>query len=152
MDRIELRGMSFQGRHGVRQAERDQPQEFKVDIDVEADLSQASRTDHLSDTVDYTKLRGIARTVIEGPPASLLEALAGRIADLALELPGVASVDLNGRYVYLGGRLKLRAVRHSADDRVAVSISTNQGRTFAPLWTAGTVGAADAVLSKPFER
>ena len=94
MDRIELRGMSFQGRHGVRQAERDQPQEFKVDIDVEADLSQASRTDHLSDTVDYTKLRGIARTVIEGPPASLLEALAGRIADLALELPGVASVSV----------------------------------------------------------
>src|SRR5438270_8188939 len=94
MDRIELRGMSFQGRHGVRQAERDQPQEFKVDIDVEADLSHASRTDHLSETVDYTKLRGIARTVIEGPPASLLEALAGRIAELALELPGVASVSV----------------------------------------------------------
>src|SRR5437764_1345120 len=38
MDRIELRGMSFQGRHGVRDAERESPQEFRVDIEVEADL------------------------------------------------------------------------------------------------------------------
>jgi 7,8-dihydroneopterin aldolase/epimerase/oxygenase len=94
MDLIELRGMSFHGRHGVRPAEREQPQEFKVDIAVEADLAQASRTDRLADTIDYTKLRGIARTVIEGPPASLLETLAGRIADLALEVPGVASVSV----------------------------------------------------------
>ncbi|TMC32676.1 MAG: dihydroneopterin aldolase, partial [Chloroflexi bacterium] len=31
MDRIELRGMSFHGRHGVRDAERESAQEFKVD-------------------------------------------------------------------------------------------------------------------------
>jgi dihydroneopterin aldolase len=94
MDRIELHGMSFQGRHGVRPGEREQPQEFKVDIEVEADLTLASRTDHLADTIDYTKLRAIARTVIEGPAASLLETLAGRMADLVLDVPGVASVSV----------------------------------------------------------
>ena len=93
-DRIELRGMSFQGRHGVRSGEREQPQEFKVDIEVEADLKQAARTDRLSDTVDYTKLRAIARSVIEGPPASLLETLATHIAEQVLEVPGVASVSV----------------------------------------------------------
>ena len=94
MDRIELRGMTFQGRHGVRSAEREQPQEFKVDVDVEADLSRASRSDEVADTIDYTKLRRIARAVIEGPPASLLETLAGRIAEQMLDLPGVTSVSV----------------------------------------------------------
>ena len=93
-DRIELRGMSFLGRHGVRSGERERPQEFKVDIEVVADLARAARSDRLADTVDYTKLRGIARSVIEGPPASLLETLATRIAEQALEVPGVASVSV----------------------------------------------------------
>jgi len=93
-DRIELRGMSFQGRHGVRDAEREQAQEFKVDIEVEADVEKAGRSDQVADTVDYRKLRAIARSVIEGPPASLLETLATRIADQALELPGVAQVSV----------------------------------------------------------
>ena len=94
MDRIELRGMSFQGRHGVRDSEREQPQEFKVDIEVDADLSLAARSDRLADTIDYTKLRRVARDVIEGPPASLLETLAGRIADQILEVPGVVQVSV----------------------------------------------------------
>ncbi|HET7418846.1 MAG TPA: dihydroneopterin aldolase [Candidatus Dormibacteraeota bacterium] len=94
MDRIELRGMSFYGRHGVRPSERDQAQEFKVDVDVEADLTRASGSDHLADTIDYTQLRRIAREVIEGPPANLLESLAGRIAEQVLEVPGVNSVSV----------------------------------------------------------
>ena len=86
--------MSFHGRHGVRPAEREQLQEFKVDIDVDADLSRAAQSDQVADTIDYTKLRRIARDVIEGPPASLLEALAGRIAEQVMELPGVAAVSV----------------------------------------------------------
>jgi dihydroneopterin aldolase len=94
MDRIELRGMSFQGRHGVRPAERDQPQEFKVDIEVDADLAAAGRTDLLADTVDYTALRAAAREVIEGEPRKLLESLASAIAQRVLALPRVASVSV----------------------------------------------------------
>jgi len=94
MDRIELRGMSFQGRHGVRPEERAQAQEFKVDIRVEVDLAAAARTDHLDDTVDYRRLRAAAQEVIEGAPKKLLESLAGEIADRILELPRVHSVSV----------------------------------------------------------
>jgi len=94
MDRIELRGMSFQGRHGVRTAERERPQEFKVDIEVEADLAEAGRTDRLADTVDYTAVRAAAREVIEGEPRKLLESLASAIAQRVLALPGVESVSV----------------------------------------------------------
>jgi 7,8-dihydroneopterin aldolase/epimerase/oxygenase len=94
MDRIELRGMSFQGRHGVRDAERENHQEFKVDIKVDVELGDASRSDHLADTVDYTQLRKAAREVIEGPPRKLLESLAGEIADRIIAMPRVESVSV----------------------------------------------------------
>jgi len=94
MDRIELRGMSFHGRHGVRQAERDQTQEFKVDIDVEADLGQAARSDDLADTIDYTAVRAVAKDVIEGRSMQLLESLATAIADRVAAMPRVSSVSV----------------------------------------------------------
>lgn len=94
VDRIELNGMSFQGRHGVRQAERAHPQEFKVDIEVECDLTKAGLTDKLADTVDYTKIRAIAREVIEGESAQLMETLAWRIAGQVSQLPAVAAVSV----------------------------------------------------------
>jgi dihydroneopterin aldolase len=92
VDRIELKGMSFQGRHGVREAERAQPQEFKVDIEVECDLTKAGLTDKLADTVDYTRVRAIAKEVIEGESAQLMESLASRIAAQVLKLPRVETV------------------------------------------------------------
>jgi 7,8-dihydroneopterin aldolase/epimerase/oxygenase len=92
MDRIELRGMSFQGRHGVRPEERAHAQEFKVDIVVDAELADAGRTDHIEDTVDYRQLRAAAREVIEGESRKLLESLAGAIAQRILELPRVEAV------------------------------------------------------------
>jgi len=94
MDRIELRGMSFQGRHGVRSEERAQAQEFRVDIRVEADLTDAARTDHLEDTVDYRQLRAAAREAIEGESKKLLESLAGEIAERILRLPRVQGVSV----------------------------------------------------------
>src|SRR5213082_1376986 len=94
VDRIELRGMSFQGRHGVRPAEREQPQDFKVDIEVEADLAAAGRTDRLADTVDYTAVRAAAREVIEGESRQLLESLASAIAEKVIAMPRVESVSV----------------------------------------------------------
>jgi 7,8-dihydroneopterin aldolase/epimerase/oxygenase len=94
MDRIQLEGMSFHGRHGVRPAEREQPQEFKVTVEVDIDLSEAGRTDRIEDTLDYRLVRRIAKEVIEGTSQKLLETLAARIAEQVLELPMVAEVSV----------------------------------------------------------
>lgn len=94
MDRIQLEGMSFHGRHGVRPAEREQPQEFKVTVEVDIDLSEAGRTDRIEDTLDYRLVRRIAKEVIEGTSQKLLETLAARIAAQVLELPMVAEVSV----------------------------------------------------------
>jgi dihydroneopterin aldolase len=94
MDRIALEGMVFSGRHGVRPAERADPQEFKVDVKVDADLSVPGGNDRVEDTVDYRRVYAIVKDVIEGESAKLIETLAQRIADRVLDLPRVATVSV----------------------------------------------------------
>lgn len=94
VDRIVLEGMVFSGRHGVSDAERTRPQRFSVDIELESNLARAARSDQLEDTIDYRRLRAIAKEVIEGESAHLIETLAGRIARQALEVPRVESVTV----------------------------------------------------------
>jgi hypothetical protein len=60
--------------------------------------------------------------------------------------PGVAIIPMISPYVYLGGRLRLKVVGRSADDNVIVTISTNNGRTFRPLYSARTDGPTEAKL------
>ncbi len=94
MDRIALQGMSFSGRHGVGPAEREHSQRFKVDIEAEVDLSEAGRTDRLTDTIDYRQMRAIAKQTIEGESVKLIESLATRIAEGVLALPKVRAVTV----------------------------------------------------------
>lgn len=89
-----LVGMVFSGRHGVSEGERARAQRFTVDVELEASLSRASRSDRLGDTVDYRRVHAIAKEVIEGESASLVEALAGRIARKTLQVPGVRAVTV----------------------------------------------------------
>ena len=94
MDRIVLEGMTFSGRHGVRPAERDQFQEFKVDVEVDADLVRSGRSDRVEDTVDYRRLYAIAKEIVEGESVKLIETLAERIAERVLDLEGVLAVSV----------------------------------------------------------
>jgi dihydroneopterin aldolase len=94
VDRIRLEGMVFSGRHGYSDAERARSQRFTVDIEVETSIKRAGRSDRIADTIDYRQLRAIAKDVITGEPAHLIEALAERIAGRALDVPGVKAVSV----------------------------------------------------------
>jgi len=83
-DLIELRAMRFEGRHGVLPFERDEPQPFEVDVVLELDLAPAGEADDLGQTVDYGAVFALARQVLEGPHAALLETVAERIAAAVL--------------------------------------------------------------------
>lgn len=60
--------------------------------------------------------------------------------------PGIAIVPMVSPYVDLKGRVRVEAVTSSADDLVRLSISTNDGRTFTPLWSAPGVGVSKAEI------
>lgn len=84
-DRILLEGMVFFGRHGTLAAEQELGQRFVVDIDLRVDLRVAGQSDDLTQTIDYSEVYRHARSIVEGPPLGLTEAVAERIAAALLE-------------------------------------------------------------------
>jgi 7,8-dihydroneopterin aldolase/epimerase/oxygenase len=93
-DLIELRGLRAVGICGALPEERERPQPFEVDLDVEADLSVAGGSDRLEDTVDYGALSEAVVAVVTGEQPILLERMAQRIAEVVLATPGVAAVTV----------------------------------------------------------
>ena len=83
-DRILLEGMRFFAFHGNNPEERELGQPFVVDLEVEADLSAAGRSDSLDDTVNYAAMYRAVKGVMEGPPRNMLEAVAQDISDAVL--------------------------------------------------------------------
>ncbi|MGE5693849.1 MAG: dihydroneopterin aldolase [Candidatus Sericytochromatia bacterium] len=80
-DRIELRGLTVHGHHGVFEHERRDGQDFIVDITLWLDLKPAGDSDDLADTVDYGELAKQAAEIVAGRPRNLIEAVAADIAD-----------------------------------------------------------------------
>lgn len=93
-DRIRLTGLRVRGHHGVLAAERRDGQDFVVDVTLSLDLRAAGGSDDLADTVDYGALAQALAEVVEGEPLDLLEALAGRLAEVCLSDRRVGSVEV----------------------------------------------------------
>lgn len=114
-DRITLAGMRFFGYHGALPEERRRGQEFVVDVEVETDLAAAGGSDDLDSTVDYRKVYAATKTVVEGPPRYLLEAVAEEIAGAILGFERVEAVTVRVRKpaVKLGGTVAYSQVEIS---------------------------------------
>ena len=93
-DRIELRGLTVRGHHGVFAHERRDGQDFVVDLTVWLDLSAAAASDELADTLDYGALAQRAAEIVGGEPSDLIESVAGRIADDVLTDRRVRAVEV----------------------------------------------------------
>jgi dihydroneopterin aldolase len=92
-DRIDIKGIHGFGHHGVFEFEKNDGQDFYVDIALHLDLQRASTSDSLSDTIDYGAISTIAKEEIEGPAVDLIERLAGRIADrIKSNFPTISSL------------------------------------------------------------
>ena len=93
-DRIELRGLTVRGHHGVFDQERRDGQDFVVDITVWIDLATAAASDDLADTLDYGTLAQRAADVVAGPPRKLIETVAGAIAEDVMADERVHAVEV----------------------------------------------------------
>jgi dihydroneopterin aldolase len=74
--RLFLSGLHAEGRHGARTGEKDDPQPFVLDLDLEVDVGD----DAIEATADYRKLTERARGVVETGSFDLIEAMAEAIA------------------------------------------------------------------------
>jgi len=82
--RLFLTGITASGRHGANPGEKDQAQDFVVDLDVEVEVAD----DELSSTSDYRTLIRTARETVERDSFDLLESLAHAVANDVLALEG----------------------------------------------------------------
>lgn len=83
--RLFLTGIAASGRHGANPGEKDAPQGFVVDLDVEVEVTG----DRIGGTADYRALVRTARETIERTSFDLLETIADAVARAVLEHPGV---------------------------------------------------------------
>ena len=74
---LSLRGIVARGRHGANPNERDEPQEFRVDLEAEVEIG----ADRLDATVDYRTLAHVVRDTVATTSFQLLEAVAEAVAD-----------------------------------------------------------------------
>lgn len=91
-DQIVIRGIRGIGHHGVFAHERENGQEFTVDVTLDVRTSTAADSDLLADTVDYGHVANAVHAQITGEPVDLIETLAERVAQACLAFAGVECV------------------------------------------------------------
>jgi 2-amino-4-hydroxy-6-hydroxymethyldihydropteridine diphosphokinase/dihydroneopterin aldolase len=92
-DAIFLKGLALHAYHGVMQHEAKVGQTFLLDLVLDLELGNASRTDMLKDTVSYDIVIKIASEAFCARRHRLVEAAAGAVADAVLaRCPQVRSV------------------------------------------------------------
>jgi len=91
---VEVRGLELFGPHCVGEEERRDGQTFLVDVELHVD---EPRADAIDATVDYRRVRDIARGVSDGTSYRLLETLAVAIADALIAELSVERVHVRVR-------------------------------------------------------
>ena len=94
LGRITLNGLRVRGRHGVFDFEREQGQDFVIDVRLDLDLGPAAASDDVVDTVHYGELAGRLAEIVGGEPVNLIETLADRLLRACLDDERVSSAEV----------------------------------------------------------
>lgn len=92
LDELELVGLRAFAHHGVFDFERENGQEFVVDVRVMVDLSAAALSDELDRTIHYGVLAEQVVAAVQSSPVDLIETVAQRIVDVVFTHPAARSV------------------------------------------------------------
>jgi 7,8-dihydroneopterin aldolase/epimerase/oxygenase len=94
-DTIFIKGLVIHARHGVMDHETEVGQRFVIDLELYSDLTESSRSDHLSDTVSYANVVTTAVAAFKDTNYKLLERAAGAVADAILAVfPRIRAVKV----------------------------------------------------------
>ena len=92
-DQVFVNGLALHAYHGVMQHEAKVGQTFTLDLTLDLDLTEASRTDKLAHTVGYDQVVDVASQAFCGKRYRLVEAAAGAVAEAVLgRFPQVEAV------------------------------------------------------------
>jgi 7,8-dihydroneopterin aldolase/epimerase/oxygenase len=94
-DTIFITGVVIHARHGVMDHETEVGQRFVIDLELTAEIAEASHTDRLSDTVSYANVVATAVAAFKDVNYKLLERAAGAVADAVLAtFPKISAVKV----------------------------------------------------------
>jgi dihydroneopterin aldolase len=108
--RLFLSGIRATGRHGARSGEKDEPQDFVVDLDIEVNVGD----DDIAGTADYRGITETVRTIVDRRSFDLIESMAAAIADDLLTIERVVRVTAVVHKPNAAGRLGIDGVAAAA--------------------------------------
>jgi dihydroneopterin aldolase len=108
--RLFLSGIRAEGRHGARPGEKDEPQPFVVDLDLEVEASE----DSIEATADYRGIVDAVREVVEHGSFDLIETMAVAIARRVASIADVVAVTAVVHKPNAAGRLRIDGVAAAA--------------------------------------
>ena len=85
MDKVFIKDLLVRGIIGINEWERKRAQDILINITVFTDTRQASETDDIQDSVDYSKLARQIQAHAESAARLTVEALANDLARICLE-------------------------------------------------------------------
>ncbi len=92
--RMVLEGIRFRAKHGASRAERDLPQDFVVNLELELPVSSLPRTDSMRGVYDYGKLAAIVVDEATKSSHRLLETLGQRLIERVFAASPAISVSI----------------------------------------------------------
>ena len=81
MDKILINDLKIFAYHGVNPEEKEDGQNFYIDLEISLDISKACKTDDLNDTVSYAKIIKTVIRVFTAEKYDLLERAAQVVVD-----------------------------------------------------------------------
>lgn len=84
LDTIRLSGLRVFAHHGVLEFERENGQEFIIDLEIAVDLAPAAASDDVTETIHYGELAEAVYSAVQADAVDLIETVAERVAAIAL--------------------------------------------------------------------
>lgn len=115
MDKITIKGLTFETGIGVYDWERDILQLVTIDLVLNTDTRKAGTSDQLVDAIDYYDVSEQIRRLLDGRHFQLIEAMANEIAKALLLNDAIESLTLTVE--------KPKALRNSKSVSVSITRS-----------------------------
>ena len=94
---IQLRGLRLACLCGALPEEQDRRQPYEFDLDIVADIAEATTSDELTHTVDYGEVLAAVERVTAEESFQLFERMAARVAEAVLTVDRVVEVGVEVR-------------------------------------------------------
>ena len=85
MDKITIKNLKLFAFHGVNPEEKENGQNFYIDVDYYVDINKACKSDNIDDTVSYAKVVKVIKAAFTKEKYNLIEKASQKVADAIIE-------------------------------------------------------------------